>query len=634
MKKSILAVATASVFILSAGAAFAAADGVYQGSAMGHNDMVTVEVTMKGDKIADVRVVKSLETPAVSELPKRVIPELVVKNQTLKVDRISGATFSSYAILGAVKDALVKAGVDPAKYLQGKSVKYTFEVPSEAAADVVIVGGGGAGLAAAVSAAREGASVVVLEKMSFLGGNTVLAGGALNASDPPLEAKQGMSAGQRQMVESLLAEKPRSELHAALLASLKSKWDAHIEKTPDVLFDCEELHALQTYKAGDYAADLALIDEMTRMAPDTVKRLASMGLDWNKFTSQYVGAIWPRSHDAANFTSGQGYIDTFRSTIEKEKLPVRIFYQTKAEELVKKDGRIVGVEATGPDGGRVIVSAKKGVILASGGFGANVKMRMKYDTLWGGKLDEKIGTTNSPAIMGDGIVMAEKAGAKLIDMGYIQLLPVTDPQNGTVSGVCQGTAIYVNTDGRRFVNEMGRRDELSRAALAQKGGVFYRMCTVANSRVKPDGMTTMGQSIDTLIKAGKVVRGETVEELAQKTKIDPAVLRATFERFNDFCRKQSADPDFGRPSCAPNIPMYEGPYYAELRTPSVHHTMGGVKIDPQTHVVGVDGKVIPGLYAAGEVTGGIHGTNRVGGNAITDCLSFGNLAGIEAASGK
>ena len=630
MKKSILAAATASVFLLASGTSSAAADGVYQGTAMGHNDMVVVEVTLKGDKIAGVRVVKSLETPAVSELPKRVIPELIVKNQTLRVDRVSGATFSSYAILGAVKDALGKAGVDPAKYLQGKAVKYVFEVPSEAAADVVIVGGGGAGLAAAVSAAREGASVVVLEKMSFLGGNTVLAGGALNASDPSLEAKQSMSAGQRRMVEALLAEKPRNELHAALLASLKTKWDAHVEKTPDVLFDCEELHALQTYKA----ADLTLIDEMTRMAPDTVKRLASLGLDWNKFTSQYVGAIWPRSHDAANFTSGQGYIDTFRGAIEKEKLPVRILLQTKAEELIQKNGRIVGVAATGPDGGKVVVSAKKGVILASGGFGANVKMRMKYDTLWGGKLDGKIGTTNSPAITGDGIVMAEKAGAKLVDMGYIQLLPVTDPQNGTVSGVCQGTAIYVNTDGRRFVNEMGRRDELSRAALAQKGGVFYRMCTVANSRVKPDGMTTMGQSIDTLIKAGKVVRGETVEELARKTKIDPAVLRATFQRFNDFCRRQSTDPDFGRPSCAPNIPMYQGPYYAELRTPSVHHTMGGVKIDPQTHVIAVDGKVIPGLYAAGEVTGGIHGTNRVGGNAITDCLSFGNLAGLEAAAGK
>ncbi len=499
---------------------------------------------------------------------------------------------------------------------------------------MVIVGGGGAGMSAAVSAARAGAKVILLEKMSFLGGNTVLAGGALNASDPALESQQKMSAGQRQMVDALLAEKPRNELHAALIKSAKAKWQAHVAKTPDVLFDCEELHALQTYKAGDYVANLELINELSKWAPESVKRLAAMGLEWNKFTSQYVGAIWPRSHDAANYSSGQGFIDTYRATIKKENLPVTIYYQTKAEDLVMSDGRVVGVKAKGPDGRVVYVKAKKGVVLATGGFGANVEMRMKYDTLWGGKLDKRIGTTNSRAITGDGIVMAEKAGAKLIDMGYIQLLPVTDPQNGTVSGVCQGTAIYVNQEGKRFVNEMGRRDVLSRAALAQSGGLFYRMCTVKNSRVKPDGMTTMGQSIDTLIASGKVIRGETVEDLAAKTKIDPEVLKATFSKFNQFCRSQGVDKEFGRPSCAPNIPMYEGPFYAELRTPSVHHTMGGVKIDTATHVIGENGAVIPGLYAAGEVTGGLHGTNRVGGNAISDALSFGNEAGIRAAAGE
>ncbi|KAB7651261.1 flavocytochrome c [Sutterella faecalis] len=611
-----------------------AADGVFRGEAMGHNDLVVVDVTVKGDKITDVKIVKSLETPAVSELPKKVIPEMIVENQSLKIDRISGATFSSFAIVGAVKDALTKAGIDASKFLQGSSHRYLFTVPAESEADVVIVGGGGAGVSAAVSAARAGAKVILLEKMSFLGGNTVLAGGALNAADPALEGKQKMSGGQRAMVEGLLAEEPRNELHRALIAACRTKWEAHVAKTPDVLFDCEELHALQTWKAGDYAANLELVDKLARLAPDTVKLLASMGFDWNDFTSQYVGAIWPRSHDAKYFTSGQGYIDTYRETIRKENLPVTIYYQTKAENLITKNGRVVGVEAAGPDGKPVKVSAAKGVILAAGGFGANVEMRMKYDTQWDGKLDKKIGTTNSPAITGDGIVMAAKAGAKLIDMGYIQLLPVTDPQNGTVSGVCQGTAIYVNTDGKRFVNEMERRDVLSRAALAQKGGVFYRMCTVKNSRVKPDGMTTMGQSIDTLIKAGKVVRGDTIEDLAKKTNIDAAALRQTFEKFNDFCRKQSVDPEFGRPSCAPNIPMYEGPYYAELRTPSVHHTMGGVQIDTDTHVIGKDGKAIPGLYAAGEVTGGIHGTNRAGGNAISDALSYGYVAGANAALGK
>jgi succinate dehydrogenase/fumarate reductase flavoprotein subunit len=216
-------------------------------------------------------------------------------------------------------------------------------------------------------------------------------------------------------------------------------------------------------------------------------------------------------------------------------------------------------------------------------------------------------------------------------MGYIQLLPVTDPQNGTVTGVCQGTAIYVNTEGKRFVNEMGRRDELSRGALAQPGGLFYRMCTVKNARLNKDGMTTLGIHINTLINAGKVVRGENVEDLAKKIKIDPKVLKATFDKFNDFCRSQGTDTEFGRPSCAPNIPMYEGPYFAELKTPSVHHTMGGIRINANTQALDANGKVIPGLYAAGEATGGIHGTNRVGGNAIADALTYGNVAGQEVA---
>lgn len=624
MKKTYLFVASALTLACSAALA---ATGTYEGKAMGHNAEIDVAVTLDNNKITSVKILKNFETPAVSELPKKVIPQMIVDNQSLKVDRISGATFTSMGILNAVRSALGKAGVDPQQYMKGERIAHKVQVPTSTDSDVVIVGGGGAGLAAAVAAARAGGKVVLIEKMSFLGGNTVLAGGALNAADPALEAKQKMSAGQRKMVDELLAEKPRNELQAQLLASLKKQWDAAVKKNPDILFDCPELHALQTYKAGDYAADLQLIDKLSRLAPATVDRLAKMGLKWNDFSSQYVGAIWPRCHDAANYTSGQGYIDTFRKTIAEEKLPVQILLQTKAKELIKKDGRVVGVKAEGPNGESVTLNARKGVIMTSGGFGANVEMRQKYDTIWGGKLGKNIGTTNSRAITGEGMLMAEKAGAKLIDMGYIQLLPVTDPQNGTVSGICQGTAIYVNTEGKRFVNEMGRRDELSKAALAQPGGVFYRMCTVKNARLNKDGMTTLGLPIETFIKNGKVIRGENVNDLAKKINVDPKVLKETFDKFNEFCRSQGQDTEFGRPSCAPNIPMYEGPYFAELRTPSVHHTMGGIQVDVNSQALNANGKPIPGLYAAGEVTGGIHGTNRVGGNAISDALTFGNEAG-------
>lgn len=628
---------TSAIFVLSsltlAASQAWAVSGTFQGTSFGHNDEVVVDVTLDNDIIKDVKIVKSLETPAVSELPKAFIPQAIVKNQSLKVERISGATFSSMAILAAVRDALKKAGLDPQKYMNGNTIKYVIKVPEKVQADVVVVGGGGAGLSAAVAAAQKGAKVVLIEKMSFLGGNTVLAGGALNAADPDRQGKQKMSAGQKKMIEELLAEKPQNKLQAELIAKVKKQFEEWNKKSPDVLFDSPELHALQTWKAGDYKANLELVNALAHRAPTQVKRLADMGLEWHDYTSQYVGAIWPRSHDAANYGSGQGFIDTFRATIKKENLPVEILYLTKADKLIKEKGKVVGVEAIGPDGKKVVVRANKGVVLTSGGFGANVEMRMKYDKLWNGKLDKKIGTTNSPAITGEGIKMAENAGAALVDMGYIQLLPVTDPADGSVSGVCQGTALYINPEGKRFVNELERRDVLSKAALAQTGGLFYRVCTVKNSRVLPNGLTPQGISIKTLLKAGKVIEGKDVVDLAEKIKVSPQVLKDTFDRFNNFC-KTGEDKQFGRQSCASNIPVEEGPFYAELRTPSVHHTMGGVKINSKQQVLDKEDRVIPGLYAAGEVTGGIHGTNRVGGNAIPDALANGAEAGANAAMEK
>lgn len=623
-----------STVALLTGAALAssvfAADGTFRGVAMGHNDEVMVDVTIQKDRITDIKIVQSFETPAVAEKPLAWIPETVVKNQSLKVDRISGATFSSLAILGAIRDAVKKAGLDPNQFMKGDTLRYIVKVPTAPEADVVIVGGGGAGMSAAVAAARAGGKVVVLEKMSHLGGNTVLAGGALNAADPKLQASQKMSEGQRKMVEALLAEKPRNELHGKLLAEAKKQWDAWLKQSPDVLFDTPELHALQTWKAGDYIANLELVYELTKMAPGEVDRLATMGLEWNPFTTQYVGAIWPRSHDAKNFKSGIGYINTFRATIAKEKLPVDILYLTKAEKLIVENGRVVGVEATGPSGEKVKATAKKGVILATGGFGASTEMRLKYDTQWGGKLGEGTKTTNSPAITGDGIRMAEAVGANLIDMGLIQLLPTTDPANGSITtAVAEGTSMYVNKEGKRFVNELERRDVLSRAALAQADGIFYRITTVKNAKVDENGITAQGQSIKSLLKAKKVFEAPTIEELAKKVGMDPKVLSETVAKWNDFCRKQTVDPEFGRASCTPNVTLYEGPYYAEPRAPAVHHTMGGVQIDTHARVLDKNGNVIPGLYAAGEVTGGLHGGNRVGGNAIPDALGFGHLAGLE-----
>ena len=194
----------------------------------------------------------------------------------------------------------------------------------------------------------------------------------------------------------------------------------------------------------------------------------------------------------------------------------------------------------------------------------------------------------------------------------------------------ENSCIYVNKDGKRYVNESERRDVLAKANLAQEGHVFYVISSAKRALVDKDGRNAYGVKVADILKQGKSFKADTLEELAQKAGINAANLVKTVEKWNEFCQKGTGD-EFGRPTCMDDHRLDEGgPYYATLMTPSVHHTMGGVQINTKAQVVGTNGKVIPGLYAAGEVTGGIHGTNRVGCNAVPDALVFGRIAGQNA----
>lgn len=260
-------------------------------------------------------------------------------------------------------------------------------------------------------------------------------------------------------------------------------------------------------------------------------------------------------------------------------------------------------------------------------------MRMKYDKLWNGMLDEKYPTTNSPAITGDGIVMAEKAGAALTGMEYIQLL-IADAETGVTSTlVGQGTSIYVNRNGKRFVNELERRDNLVKAILKQPDGLFFWITTEKNANIDAKGQNKYGLVVADLIKQGKIAKSDTIEGLAPFIGCDPKELVKTVTQWREMCKTQN-DPEFGRVAFMEDVFLDEGPYYAVRRAPAVHHTMGGIRINTKAQVLDKNGNVIPGLYAAGEVTGGIHGKNRVGANAIPDALSFGRVAGIGAATAK
>lgn len=624
---SVLAALVAAAFC--AQEASMAKDGTYTATTLGRNGDVTVQVKIANNKIENVKVLSWSETHPVADLPKAKVPADIVKNQSTNVNNVSGATLTTFAIKAAVQDCLKQAGLNPKDF--SKMVPQPQKVTDniEEKTDVIVVGAGGAGLSAAVAAAQRGLNVIVLEKAHFAGGNTSVSGGCFNAADPEGQKPINMTDGQRESIEKLLAEKPQNKLQEDLITQVKQQWADYKKSGSKSLFDTPELHALQSWKAGDYKANLELVYRLTKEAPEIQETLAKMGIIWQKKPTQFVGALWPRSHRASNYKSGVGYIDTYLDLIKAENLPVAFMMSTPAESLITKDDKVIGVKAKGPDGKTYTILASKGVILASGGFGANVKMRNEYDELWDKKLDEKVKTTNMPAITGDGINMALKVGAGVKDMGYIQLLPTTDPATGSTNHkIVESTNIYVNKLGNRFVNEQGRRDVLAKAALAQPDHIFYIIGTEQTLLKDKEGRGPYGILISDLLKQKKAFKADTLEELAKKVGMDPANLKRTVEKWNEFCKTQKGD-EFGRMSCEDGNKLPGGPYYASLMTPSVHHTMGGLTIDKDTRVLNKAGKPIPGLFAAGEITGGIHGTNRVGCNAVPDALIYGTIAGRE-----
>ena len=605
-----------------------AKDGTYTASEVGRNGEIKVQVQIKDNKIADVKILDWSETHPVAGQTKTELLPNIVKNQSYNVANISGATLSSFAIKAAVRDCLKQAGLDVKEFGKAAAKAPQSSETKVENADVVIVGAGGAGLSAAVTAAMAGKKVVLLEKNGFAGGNTSVSGGCFNVANVNQDNIK-MTEGQKKIVEGILAEKPLNPLHQELINKLKKQWNEYTASGSNKLFDSPELHALQTWKSGDRKANLELVYTLTQNVKPMMKELEGIGFEWRPNANQFVGALWPRSNRAANFKSGVGYVDTFLQYIKDKNLPVQLLLSTKANDLIIKDGRVAGVMAQAKNGTKYVLNAADGVILTTGGFGANVKMRNEYDELWGKKLGETTPTTNLPSATGDGISLAKKAGAGLTQMGWIQLFPAGDPTTGATSfKLGENSCIYVNKNGKRYVNESERRDVLAKANLAQEGGVFYVISSAKRALVDKDGRNAYGVKVADILKSGKSYKADTLEELAQKAGINGKNLVETVKRWNEFCKKGTGD-EMGRPTCMDDHRLDEGgPYYATLMTPSVHHTMGGVTINKKAQVLNEAGNVIPGLYAAGEVTGGIHGTNRVGCNAVPDALVFGRIAAL------
>lgn len=622
-----------------------AKDGTYEGAFKGMNDDVKVKVTLKDKKIESIEVVEHSETPGIGgelkdidgnvrqvglKIPVTDIPKEIVESQSLNVDNITGATASSVAVKKAVEAALKEAGAKLDDYKEKIVKDQDFE---DIESDVVVLGGGGAGLASAIELAENGKTVTIVEKNGAIGGDTLVCGAIYNNPDEELQAKVTMSEPVKEQLEEALKAKPVNDEHKELIAAVQKEWDEYKANGRTDLFDSKNWYALQTWNGGDNVGNLDLVKVLTFNSVDGYEWIKSLGMQFDDFISQGAGSLWQRTHTSKQ-DMGTGFISVYSQKLEDLSDKINVLVETTAEELVMEDGRAVGAKVKDNHSEKEYqVKAKDGVILATGGFAANPEMVQEHNT--SGKWDDlsKVSTTNRfSSSQGDGIVMAEKAGADLVDMDQIQLLYLGNTQNGQltkypprdVNGTDQ--IIFINKEGKRFVREDGRRDDISKATLAQTDGMFYMLESGDGEGYKdikdPEWRSADGFTLDYLKDNGYIFVGDTLEEIAKQIGCDVKDLQETIDTFN--ASVDSGKDEFGRTLYSTKLE--NGPWIATARQASIHHTMGGVRIDPTARVLDKDGKVIPGLYAGGEITGGIHGANRLGGNAVVDTVVFGKLS--------
>lgn len=658
-------------------------DGVYQGSGYGMQGPVTAEITVEDDKITDITFPVNTETISVARVAFERIPEQIIEHQSLKMDVVTGASLSSNAILRAVQAAAEEAGLDVDAMKANEIVPMPSE-DQEIDTDILVIGGGGAGFSAAITAAQEGKNVILIEKSSFLGGNTLMAGDAINAVDTDAQGSMVLSESQKDALDNYLALEIED---AALKFDEFPEWQTVLEQLQaDITqyygnnegkeagvdlpgFDSVALHMWHTYTGGLrelntgswVAPDYQLAKTLAEGAFGAVEWMDEVGLEpsygenaeagnGQKGLYTVLGAMWPRTH---RFIAGEERIDILEDTASNAG--VEIYKETRGTELITNDeGAVIGVQAVQADGSKITFNTTNGVIIASGGYSANPAMVKENDEYWGDDLTDRTLSTNVGTNEGDGIIMAQAVGADVVDMGIAQLMPSSSPVKGTMTdGIWAdaGAQIWINADGERFVNEYAERDVLAQASLEQEDGIFYIIYAgipedndeLLKGATLEDSL--FANSVDNMLNTGHIWYGETLAELAEATHEKAAgqapsfteeQLRETIEKYNSYAADQH-DPDFGKSVITGAIDLdyidqTEGVgIVISPRKASLHHTMGGIKINENTEVLNTDGEVIPGLWAAGEVTGGVHAGNRLGGNAIADVFTFGNIAGENAA---
>ncbi len=563
--------------------------GTYTAEVTGHNAPYTMTVTFSDNAITAIDTSANQESLGVGADALKALQQQVLDNQTINIDTVTGATLSSMSLQEGLKECADQADALEALELVDAPAKP--EVQPTYDTDVCVIGAGGSGLASAIAAVQAGANVIVLEKCGITGGSTNVSEGALNAVDPERQDKQG------------------------------------IEDSIETFYET-------TMKGGHDKGTPELVHYLTDNALESVHWLESLGVEFKDECGSATGSLGERSHYPAT-PSGNTYIRSFQKFVADNADQIVILNDMQAKELITNDaGAVVGVKALYDDTEDVTVNAKA-VIIATGGFGANVEYRQSVnDGVWKEVvLDDSIGCTNiKPCAQGEGLALAEGAGAELIGLSDIQLHPCGTPGTGLMEDIRTSgrNRIFVNTDGNRFVNEGAERDVLCKNIFAQPDGTYW----VVVNKLRypdPDEPDANGATINNMLALGHIVQGETVDELAAAMDVDAANLQAAIDAYNAVVGGAADEFGFVADNTA-DAEMVDGPWYACRKVPTVHHTMGGIHVNVESEAVSPDGEVIEGLYAAGECTGGIHGSNRLGGNAIADCMTFGRNAGTNAAA--
>ena len=626
-KKNVLAslLLAGAMFLTACGgsaSSTSAASGVsgsFTGTAKGMGE-VSVTLTLTDNVITDCTAKGDEETPGIGSVVIEQFPGEVVEGNTINLDSISGATITSNAFVEAAKAALTEAGLNPDDYMakadktaNGETVSYD--------ADVVVIGAGGAGMTAAMTAADAGQKVVILESQAMVGGNSARATGGMNAAKTVYQDENefDQAAGVEKTLATAAEKYADNETITALAKTVSEQWAAY-QANPTGYFDSVELMELDTMVGGKGINNPELVKTLCEGTTDAIDWLDENGITLHNVSS-FGGASVKRIHRPVNeegkvVSVGAYMIPLLQENCEKRGIDI-VLNTTVDTILTDANGAAVGVSGTDKDGNTVVVNAKS-VILATGGFGANLDMVTQYKPELAGFM-----TTNAAGAQGQGIEMATAIGAGTVDMDQIQIHPTVEANTAALitEGLRGDGAILVNANGERFVDEVGTRDVVSAAEIAQPGSYSWLIVDQA--------MADASSVIQGYIKKGYTKTGATYEELAKELDVDPAAFANTMETWNSYVEAKN-DPDFGRTSFA--NPLNNGPYYAIKVTAGVHHTMGGVTINSATEVLKEDGTVIPGLFAAGEVTGGVHGANRLGGTAVADFVVFGRIAGESAAN--